>query len=135
MAREIGAAQARLADLVGIAPQWFRAPAGLRNPFLALVLDRLGLELVSWTRRGFDTVRREPEGVLARLGDGLGAGDILLLHDGHAARDAAGRPVPLTVLPALLERVTAAGLRPVTLADALPAPRPAAAGPLVAASR
>ena len=44
-------------------------------------------ELVSWTRRGFDTVRREPAGVLARLCDGLAAGDILLLHDGNAARD------------------------------------------------
>ena len=86
LAREIGAAQARLADLVGVAPRFFRAPAGLRNPLLAPVLERLDLELVSWTRRGFDTVRREPAGVLARLCDGLGAGDILLLHDGNAAR-------------------------------------------------
>ena len=120
MAREIARAQARLADVAGDAPRFFRAPAGLRNPFLAPVLDRLGLRLVSWTRRGFDTVRREPAGVLARLGDGLAAGDILLLHDGNAARTRGGRPVVLEVLPALLERMRAARLRPVTLADALP---------------
>ena len=135
MAREIGAAQARIADVVGVAPRWFRAPAGLRNPFLAPVLDRLGLELVSWTRRGYDTVRRDPASVFSRLADGLGAGDILLLHDGHAARSAGGEPVVLAVLPALLERVAQACLAPVTLADALPAPGRPASGALAAASR
>ena len=135
LAREIGAAQARLADVAGVAPRFFRAPAGLRNPFLPIVLDRLGLELVSWTRRGYDTVRREPARVLARLCDGLGGGDILLLHDGHAARTEAGQPVVLAVPPALLERIAAAGLRPTTLADALPAPGRVGAKRLAAASR
>ena len=103
-------------------PRYFRAPAGLRNPFLAPVLDRLGLQLVSWTRRGFDTVRREPGAVLARLVASLAAGDILLVHDGNAARTAAGEPVLLRVLPALLERCAAAGLRAVTLPEAFAAP-------------
>jgi peptidoglycan/xylan/chitin deacetylase (PgdA/CDA1 family) len=135
MAREIGAAQARLADVLGVAPRWFRAPAGLRNPFLAPVLERLGLDLVSWTRRGYDTVCGDPATVLARLADGLGAGDILLLHDGHAARSASGEPVIRAVLPALLERVARANLHVVTLDDALPAPRRASTAALVAASR
>ena len=129
LAREVGAAQARLADITGAAPRFFRAPAGLRNPFLAPVLDRLDLQLVSWTRRGFDTVRREPQGVLARLSGGLAAGDILLLHDGHAARTVAGEPVVLGVLPGLLARCADAGLRAVTLPAALAVPgHPAAAG-------
>jgi peptidoglycan/xylan/chitin deacetylase (PgdA/CDA1 family) len=121
MGREIGAAQARLADITGIAPRFFRAPAGLRNPFLAPVLERLELELVSWTRRGFDTVQREPSQVLARLATGLAGGDILLLHDGNAARTAAGRPVILDVLPALLDRCAGAGLRTSTLPAAFDA--------------
>jgi peptidoglycan-N-acetylglucosamine deacetylase len=118
LAREIGAAQARLADITGEAPTFFRAPAGLRNPFLAAVLERLGLQLVSWTRRGFDTVRHEPATVLATLVRGLSAGDILLLHDGNAARSGAGRPIVLDVLPALLRRCHDAGLRTVTLPSA-----------------
>jgi peptidoglycan-N-acetylglucosamine deacetylase len=129
-AREIGAAQARLADITGVAPLFFRAPAGLRNPFLAPVLDRLGLQLVSWTRRGFDTVRREPRGVLARLVDGLGAGDILLLHDGNAARTATGEAVLLGVLPALLARCAGAGLHAVTLPQAFAGTRDVAARPM-----
>jgi len=57
--------------------------------------------------------------VLQRLTHGLAAGDIVLLHDGHAARTRAERPVILDVLPALLQRFADAGLRAVTLPDAV----------------
>lgn len=121
LAREIGAAQERLADLVGERPHCFRAPAGLRNPFLDPVLHRLDLQLVSWTRRGFDTRERDAARVLARLTRRLAARDILLLHDGHAAASAAdGRPLVLAVLPALARSLAAAGLGTVTLGAALP---------------
>ncbi len=113
--REIGAAQETLANICGVPPHWFRAPAGLRNPLLEPALARLGLHLAAWTRRGFDTVRRDPQRVAARLLEGLAAGDILLLHDGHAARTAAGVPVILEVLPRLLDALEARGLRAVAL--------------------
>ena len=124
-AREIQAAQSALFELTGEAPRFFRAPAGLRNPFLAPVLHRMGLVLASWTRRGFDTRERDPQRVLQRLTRGLAAGDILLLHDGHCARDAQGRAVILTVLPALLARLRQQGLVPVTLTQSLGAARSA----------
>jgi peptidoglycan-N-acetylglucosamine deacetylase len=116
---EIERAQECIAATTGAAPRFFRAPAGLRNPFLEPVLARAGLTLVSWTRRGFDTVNRDATRVLTRLTRGLRAGDILLLHDGHAARSAAGVPLALEVLPQLIESVRRAGLHPVTLRAAL----------------
>lgn len=119
-AREIDAAQATIEDVTGHRPHAFRAPAGLRNPLLDPVLHRLGLHLVSWTRRGFDTRVGDPSRVLARLTRGLAAGDILLLHDGHARRDATGAPVVLQVLPPLLRALADRGLRTVTLREALP---------------
>jgi peptidoglycan/xylan/chitin deacetylase (PgdA/CDA1 family) len=118
-AAEIAKAQEILADVTGQKPTCFRAPAGLRNPFLEPVLHRLGLRLVSWTRRGFDTREGDAAKVLARLTRGLQARDILLLHDGNAARTAAGRPVLLDVLPALLDRLRADGLKSVTLPQGL----------------
>ncbi|MBU1358490.1 MAG: polysaccharide deacetylase family protein [Gammaproteobacteria bacterium] len=118
-AREIASAQDSLLNATGQLPTCFRAPAGLRNPFLAPVLHRMGLRLVSWTRRGFDTRERDPQVVLARLTRGLKAGDILLLHDGHAARGLSGRPVVLDVLPKLLQQLQADGLRSVTLPEGL----------------
>lgn len=120
-ARELAQAQQTLAELTGETPRYFRAPAGLRNPFLQPVLARMGLSLTSWTRRGFDTRETDAQRVLTRLMSGLAAGDILLLHDGHCARTAAGQPVVLQVLPELLGRLKQAGLRCVTLPEAMPA--------------
>ena len=118
-ASEILRAQEVLADVTGQMPTCFRAPAGLRNPFLEPVLHRLGLQLVSWTRRGFDTREGNATKVLARLTRGLQACDILLLHDGNAARTAEDRPVVVDVLPLLLDRLRAEGLKSVTLPEGL----------------
>jgi peptidoglycan-N-acetylglucosamine deacetylase len=115
MAREISAAQETLTQITGCTPRYFRPPAGLRNPFLDPVLARLELRLATWTRRAYDTRVGDPQRVLARLGNGLAGGDILLLHDGNAARSPAGTAVILDVLPQLLARIRAAGLTTVTL--------------------
>ena len=117
--RELEAAQATLTGLSGTRPLFFRAPAGLRNPFLDVVLHRLDLRLASWTRRAYDTRMGDPATVLRRLTAGLQAGDILLLHDRHAALTPGGIPVILEVLPQLLDAIRHAGLRPVTLREAL----------------
>ena len=119
MARELQAAQDTLTAISGQRPLFFRAPAGLRNPFLAPVLARLGLTLASWSARGFDTRVNDAERVKKSLMRGLRAGAFLLLHDGHAARTAGGIPVILEVLPAVLESAAAAGLRVITLRHAL----------------
>ncbi|KWE47107.1 polysaccharide deacetylase [Burkholderia ubonensis] len=127
--REIEAAQRTLTELTGTRPLFFRAPAGLRNPFLEPVLCELGLQLASWTRRGFDTRERDAGVVTRRLLHGLAPRDILLVHDGHAARDARGEPVVLDVLPAVLRAAADAQLRWTTLRAALAPEPPAAAGP------
>jgi peptidoglycan-N-acetylglucosamine deacetylase len=117
---EVSRAQETISTITGQTPRLFRAPAGLRNPFLEPILHRYQLRLVSWTRRGFDTVSRDPNSVLAKLTRDLSAGDILLVHDGHAARIAAGQPVVEAVLPRLLDALRAAGLATVTLREVLP---------------
>lgn len=104
MRREVEGAQEAIAAVTGRRPIWFRAPAGIQNPFLPFVLASAGLSLVSWTRRGFDTVTPDAAAVAARLiGPGLRAGDILLLHDRV--------PVSLAALPHVLDAMARAGLR------------------------
>ena len=117
--RELQAAQSTLSLITGQRPVFFRAPAGLRNPFLDRVLARLGLTLASWSARGFDTRIGDAERVKNALLRELREGAILLLHDGNAARSPRGIPVILDVLPAVLESAAAAGLRFVSLRDAL----------------
>jgi peptidoglycan-N-acetylglucosamine deacetylase len=117
--RDIEAAQDTIADVTGRAPQLFRAPAGLRSPLLEPVLARLGLSLCAWTRRGFDTVERDPSRVYQRLNQHLAAGDILLLHDGNGALAVDNRPVIHDVLPRLLQRFDALNLTPTTIHTAI----------------
>jgi peptidoglycan/xylan/chitin deacetylase (PgdA/CDA1 family) len=119
LGEEIERAQEAIGEVTGRRPMFFRAPAGLRSPLLDPVLARLRLRLASWTRRGFDAVNRDADSVYARLVTGLGAGDILLLHDGHAARTRSGAPVILEVLPRLLDAFAQARLTPVSLEAAL----------------
>lgn len=116
--REITDGQETLSHITGIRPQFFRAPAGLRNPFLEPVLSRLGLRLTSWSVRAFDTKNGNVEKVKHKLIAGLRPGAIILLHDGNAARTKAGVPIIVAVLPALLEAAREKGLHFVTLAEA-----------------
>lgn len=113
--RELQAAQDTLTSITGQRPLFFRAPAGLRNPFLDPVLSSLGLQLASWSARGFDTWVGDAQRVKNKLLHGLRAGAILLLHDGNAARTPDGTPVILEVLPPVLAAASAAKLRFVTL--------------------
>ncbi|HLY95729.1 MAG: polysaccharide deacetylase family protein [Sideroxydans sp.] len=118
--REVREAQELLSELGGQAPRFFRSTAGLRNPELEPVLAHCGLRLCSWSKRGFDTRVGDADAVLASLTRNLRGGDILLLHDGSAARTAAGRPVILDVLPRLLDNLAQENLRSVTIRSAIP---------------
>ena len=83
------------------------------------MLAGLDLRLAAWTRRPYDTRDGAAQVVLERLTGRLVAGDILLLHDGHAARTADGQPVILAVLPRLLATLRDQQLNPVTLNQAI----------------
>ncbi len=116
--REVRGGQDSILRTTGTHARFFRAPAGLRNPFLDYVLAKLGLQLASWTRRGFDTINGDARRVHRMLVRNLAAGDILLLHDGNAALTAAGQPLILEVLPLLAEDLGRVGLSAVTLSQA-----------------
>src|SRR5213080_4185518 len=90
LADEIARAQQAILAATGEVPQFFRAPAGLRNPFLEPVLARAHLRLVSWTRRGFETVSSRAQGGMDKLTRGREALHILLLQGGGPARRAPG---------------------------------------------
>ncbi len=114
--KDIGSAQEIIAGITGQAPAFFRSPMGIRSPMLDPVISQLGLRYITWTRRGFDTVAVDPALVLERLTRQLSAGDILLLHDRRTRNQ---RAMVLEVLPALLDRIAEAGLKPVSLPQAM----------------
>jgi peptidoglycan-N-acetylglucosamine deacetylase len=121
VAREVNRAQQAIGSATGTRALFFRAPVGIRGPWLEPCLAREGLSLVSWSRRGFDTVSRDPAAVASRLTRGLKHGEILLMHDGSSAGDFARRPVVLEALPRVLDALAARALqvRPLPLLPTL----------------
>ena len=113
--QEIDSAQTAILATTGVAPIFFRAPMGFRNPFLAPMVERAGLRYTNWTRRGFDTFAKSAEPVWQRLQRGLAAGDILLLHDGRSLLPHNEAPIILEVLPRLLEHLQTLNLKSVAL--------------------
>lgn len=119
MRQDIDRLQQAVHGIAGTWPRFFRPTAGFRNPLLDWVLARTGLHLVMWTRRGFDTRCRCAHTVRQRLLRNLAAGDILLLHDGNAARTTQGEPLVLAVLPDVLQALQTQNLQAVTLRQGL----------------
>jgi peptidoglycan/xylan/chitin deacetylase (PgdA/CDA1 family) len=115
LADDVDRGRQTLLELTGEASRFFRPTAGLRSVLLEPVLAQRNLQLATWTRRGFDTQDGDADRVFRRLVRDLRGGDILLLHDGNAARTPAGVPVIVEVLPRLLATLRNAGLHPVTL--------------------
>jgi len=80
---ELQTTQAAVAVAAGTAPDCFRPPMGLSNPFTFYVAKKLGLKVVGWTIRSLDTRITEPERVVQRVVARLTPGAIILLHDGN----------------------------------------------------
>ena len=116
--KELQAAQQTIFEITGVSPRYFRAPFGFRSPLLEPALCKVGLHLVSWTRRGFDTRCQCPGTILKRLTQNLAAGDILLLHDGPFGHTLGGKPMVLEVLPMLLDELRSRGLTSAVLPNA-----------------
>lgn len=80
--REIDECNRVLQEITGSVPVMFRAPVGMKNPFVHPALGTMSL--VGWTARAFDTATSDPETVLRRLLPDIQPGAILLLHEGRS---------------------------------------------------
>ena len=78
---EIADCQEVIERVTGFKPRLFRAPVGHRNLFTHPVAAALGLQVMAWSRRGFDAVETDAEKVLERIVAHLGPGDIVLMHE------------------------------------------------------
>jgi len=121
LVREIGAAQAAIADATGVVPLYYRPPFGVRTPFTEPALAHHGLHCVGWNVRSYDTVDTDGARVAQRVLRQMQAGSIVLLHDAVSYRQPA-RPAPssvLSALPRLLDALAARGGHAVALRAAL----------------
>ena len=107
IAREIEGCNRVVEAITGMRPDRFRAPVGMKNPFVHPILHRSDMPLVAWTARGFDGVDGfDPQTVADRVLADVAPGTIILLHQGVKGVD--GNPASARcldiVLTGLLEK-------------------------------
>lgn len=83
IAREMTDAQGAIERATGVVPRFYRPPIGLTTPNFQTAIRRVGLKLVGWEVRPFDTQYPADE-VVKRVLRGVKPGSIVLLHDGFS---------------------------------------------------
>ncbi len=81
LAKEIDEFEATISSIHAPVPIWFRAPAGMKNPFLHPILAARGLHLVGWSARAFDTQIDDSHRIVRRIKGSLSSGAIILFHE------------------------------------------------------
>lgn len=141
LARDLDRGAACLANATGVLPRVYRPPYGIFSPAgLALVRHRRLAPLL-WSKWGRDwAARASAPGIAAKVTEGLGPGDVLLLHDAdHYSASGSWRRT-VAALPRVLEEIRRLDLRPQTASEAVWGAQPSAesiasVGPSAVSSR
>jgi peptidoglycan/xylan/chitin deacetylase (PgdA/CDA1 family) len=83
IARQIDECNAALTTIAGGTPRLFRAPVGMKNPFVHPILARRNMTLIGWSVRGFDSFGEDVERVVNRIVPRVNSGSIIVMHQGR----------------------------------------------------
>lgn len=67
----------------GVPSPLFRAPVGMKNPFVHSALAKRGMRLIGWTARGFDATISDVDRVASRVVPRFEPGAIVVMHQGR----------------------------------------------------
>jgi len=111
---QIERAERAIEAACGVTPTLFRPPVGFASHLTFLGAERAQVEVVIWTVRSFDGVKRTTAAqIIRRVVSRLRGGGIVLLHDAAERDDFA--PQAAQALPTILRAMRAAGFRAVRL--------------------
>lgn len=114
---QVDSAQAAIAQAGVPAPVLFRAPHGVKSPFLRRVLRARGMMLCAWSVDVQDFQSPGTDVLLRRGWNGLRDGEIVLMHDGGGERSQTAE-----ALDRFLTECQRRGLQAVTLPEILSTP-------------
>lgn len=80
---QIDSCSTALQTITGEKPGLFRAPVGMKNPFVHPILAARGLLLVGWSVRGFDSFGDVAGRVVQRIVSRIHGGSIIAMHQGR----------------------------------------------------
>jgi peptidoglycan-N-acetylglucosamine deacetylase len=102
-------------EAAGVRPRFFRAPHGLRSPWVSSIARALGQRTVGWTLGVWDSERPGIDQIVQRTLVGTRPGTILLLHDGDGYEVAGDRRQTAEALPLIIRGLRTRGYQFVAL--------------------
>jgi peptidoglycan/xylan/chitin deacetylase (PgdA/CDA1 family) len=114
--QQLEAVERAVDEVVGEPPvRLFRAPHGVRSPWLVGAARHRGYQLCGWDGRVVDTASPGVEQIVARVQRLLRPGAVILLHDGDGSGRGASREQTLAALRPILDELDRRGLRSIPL--------------------
>ena len=118
--RQLAATEAAVRAATGNAPApLFRAPHGVRSPWLVRTATHSGYRVCGWDGSVFDTAQPGVSRIVDRTTRLLRPGAVVLLHDGDGSGQGDSRQQTLAALPAILDEAEHRGLRSIPLSSLL----------------
>lgn len=121
-AMDLARGDAAFASTLERRPRFFRPPIGLVTPELLNAVREAEMVALHWSLRSRDGLPTTSQQLVARVLDGVGPGDIVLLHDVSPAGTPETIPPVIEALPRILDGLAERGLRAVTVSELLGEP-------------
>jgi peptidoglycan-N-acetylglucosamine deacetylase len=112
---DIGLGTEAITHATGLAPAWFRAPHGVRSPWVNRIARAHGQRVAGWSLGVWDSDRPGADAIARRSVDGCRSGSILLLHDGDGYDPNGDRGQTAEALPHIIRGLRDRGFRFTTL--------------------
>ena len=117
---EIDHTDAMIKEKLGITPQMFRPPYGIRNNGLASVASKRGENVIIWSSDSDDWNHRTSAALIYKnVMKNAGSGGIALMHDGGGNRSAT-----VAALPGIIDALRARGYKLVTVPELMKIGKP-----------
>ena len=107
IAAEIDRCSAEIERATGQRTSLFRAPVGMKNPFVHPHLRRRGMKLIGWSSRGFDGIRTDTKAVVEAILKDVRPGAVILAHEGRY--DHQGNSVNYGMIEQIVRRLSGQG--------------------------
>lgn len=109
---ELKRTNAEILKATGKACDLFRPPFGVMNPKIAKAASQLGMKIIGWNIRSYDTVSKNEKSLIDRVLKRLQPGSVVLLHDNlpncaavleRILSEASNRKLTCVDIPTLIE--------------------------------
>lgn len=121
--KEVEATEMEIATVINLRPRFFRSPFGFLTTFSALILEKKGYQIISWSVDPQDYKKNKNSQEIAKeILKEVKPGAIILLHDGREVKEGSNPQVTVDTLKEIIPQLLRQGYQFVTIPELLRIP-------------